>query len=133
MLAAPTDDADVIDLNCAALAAPPQLTDAVTAAAADLPPYLGRRGYQPTGHRRRCARWSPAGYTERGLPTDPDQIMITGGVQQALDLLVRLFAAPGQRVLVEAPTYPNALTALAERRHRVAHLQPRTRTAGTPS
>jgi DNA-binding transcriptional MocR family regulator len=45
--------------------------------------------------------------------------MITNGVQHALDLLLRLLTAPGQRVLVEAPTYPNALTAFAERRHRV--------------
>jgi DNA-binding transcriptional MocR family regulator len=111
-------DDDVIDLNCAALAAPPQITDAVQKAALDLPPYLSRRGYQPTGIvplRELVA----ARYTERGLPTDPEQIMITAGVQQGLDLLVRLFAAPGQRVLVEAPTYPNALTSLASHRHRI--------------
>jgi DNA-binding transcriptional MocR family regulator len=109
---------DGLDLNCATLPAPPQITGAVTAAAADLPPYLTRRAYQPTGIEP-LREVVAARFAARGLPTDPDQIMITCGVQQAMDLLVRLFAAPGQRVLVEAPTYPNALTALAERRHRV--------------
>ena len=112
-----TDD-DGLDLNCATLPAPPQLMEAVTAASADLPPYLTRRAYQPTGIDA-LREVVAARFTGRGLPTDADQIMITCGVQQAMDLLVRLFAAPGQRVLVEAPTYPNALTALAERRHRV--------------
>jgi DNA-binding transcriptional MocR family regulator len=116
MLVSTSDDG--LDLNCATLPAPPQVMDAVTAAAADLPPYLTRRGYQPTGIDP-LREVVAARFTARGLPTDPDQIMITCGVQQAMDLLVRLFAAPGQRVLVEAPTYPNALTALAERRHRV--------------
>ena len=112
------DDDDALDLNCATLPAPPQTMAAVTAAAAELPPYLARRGYQPTGIDP-LREVVAARFTARGVPTDPEQIMITSGVQQALDLLVRLFAAPGQRVLVEAPTYPNALTALAERRHRV--------------
>jgi DNA-binding transcriptional MocR family regulator len=116
MLVSTSDDG--LDLNCATLPAPPQVMDAVMAATADLPPYLTRRGYQPTGIDP-LREVVAARFTARGLPTDPDQIMITCGVQQALDLLVRLFAAPGQRVLVEAPTYPNALTALAERRHRV--------------
>lgn len=116
MLVSASDDG--LDLNCAVLPAPPQVMDAVTAASADLPPYLTRRGYQPTGIDP-LREIVAARFTARGLPTDPDQIMITCGVQQAMDLLVRLFAAPGQRVLVEAPTYPNALTALAERRHRV--------------
>src|SRR5687768_1783590 len=46
IMAVDDDDDDVIDLNCAALAAPAQITDAITAAAADLPPYLSRPGYQ---------------------------------------------------------------------------------------
>jgi DNA-binding transcriptional MocR family regulator len=114
----PLDDDDVIDLACAALPAPPELTDAVTAAAADLPRYLAGAGYHPMGVdvlREAVARE----YTGRGLPTVPDQIMITGGVQHALDLLLRLLVAPGQRVLLETPTYPNALTAVVASRARV--------------
>jgi 2-aminoadipate transaminase len=44
------------------------------------------------------------GRTEGRAPT-PDQIMITGGVSQALDQLCTLCAEPGDVVLVESPTY----------------------------
>src|SRR5438045_1005997 len=54
-----------------------------------------------------------------GVPTAADQVMITSGVQHALDLLLRLLVAPGQRIVVETPTYPNALTAFAAHRARV--------------
>jgi DNA-binding transcriptional MocR family regulator len=111
-------DEDVLDLGCAAMGAPPQMMTAVHAAVADLPAYLCQPGYQPTGLEP-LRETIAARYTARGLRTDPEQIMVTSGAQQALDLLVRLLAAPGQRVLVEAPTYPNALTAFTERRHRV--------------
>jgi DNA-binding transcriptional MocR family regulator len=114
----PLDDDDVIDLGCAALPAPPELLDAVTAAAADLPRYLVGAGYHPMGVD--VLREAVASeYTDRGVPTSPDQIMITGGVQHALDLVLRLLVAPGQRVLLETPTYPNALTAVIASRARL--------------
>jgi len=116
---APSDDTDLIDLGCAALPAPPQLAAAAAEAVADLPGYTGGAGYQPMGLavlRETIAQ----SYTERGLPTDPDQVMVTSGVQHALDLLLRLLVAPGARVLVETPTYPNALTAFAASRGRVS-------------
>src|SRR5262249_23748385 len=53
-----------------------------------------------------------AGFVARGLPTTPDQILITNGAQQAVDLLLRLLLGAGQSVLVESPTYPNVRTAL---------------------
>ncbi|GAB3079399.1 MocR-like transcription factor YczR [Micromonospora schwarzwaldensis] len=115
----PLDDRDMIDLGVAALSAPPQLVPAARAAAEDLPRYLGGAGYHPTGIielREAVAR----GYTERGLPTSPEQIMVTSGTQHALDLVLRLALSPGGGVLVESPTYPNALAALAARRARIA-------------
>jgi DNA-binding transcriptional MocR family regulator len=118
-LLAPSDDADLIDLGCAALPAPPQLQPAAVEAVNDLPAYSAGAGYQPMGIavlREQIAE----SFTERGLPTEPEQIMITGGVQQALDLLLRLLIAPGARVLVETPTYPNALTAFAASRGRLS-------------
>src|SRR5215213_4880569 len=75
-------DDEGIDLNCATLQAPPQLVDAVTAAAADLPPYLTRRAYQPAGIDA-LRELVATRFTARGLPTEADQIMITCGVQQA--------------------------------------------------
>ncbi len=115
---APLDDDEVIDLGCAALPAPPELTDAVTAAAADLPRYLAGAGYHPMGVDVLRAAVA-CEYTRRGLPTTPDQIMITSGVQHAFDLVLRLLVAPGQRVLLEIPSYPNVLTAVAASRARV--------------
>lgn len=115
----PQDDIDMIDLGCAALAAPPELAAAVRAAAGDLPRYLGGAGYHPTGIVE--LRTAVAGaYTERGLATSPEQIMVTNGVQHALDLVLRLALPTGGGVLVESPTYPNALAALAARRARIA-------------
>jgi DNA-binding transcriptional MocR family regulator len=45
--------------------------------------------------------------------------MIASGVQHALDLALRLLVPAGQPVLVESPTYPNALAAVVGRRGRV--------------
>ncbi|ASW56000.1 PLP-dependent aminotransferase family protein [Plantactinospora sp. KBS50] len=115
----PQDDLDMIDLGCAALAAPAELLGAARAAAEDLPRYLCGAGYHPTGVvelREAVART----YAERGLPTSPEQIMITSGTLQALDLVLRLGLPVGERALVESPTYPNALSALAARRARIS-------------
>ncbi|WP_329012187.1 PLP-dependent aminotransferase family protein [Micromonospora rifamycinica] len=115
----PLDDRDMIDLGVAALAAPPELVPAARAAVEDLPRYLSGAGYHPTGIielREAVART----YTERGLPTSAEQIMVTSGTQHALDLVLRLALAPGGNVLVESPTYPNALAALAARRARIS-------------
>ena len=75
-------------------------------------------GYHPAGLAELRATVAD-GYCARGLSTSPEQIMITSGVQHALDLAVRLLAPPAQPVLVESPTYPNALASLAARRARV--------------
>ncbi|MEU5612474.1 PLP-dependent aminotransferase family protein [Streptomyces sparsogenes] len=47
--------------------------------------------------------------TARGLPTDPDELLVTGGSQQALTLLATALLEPGDVVLVENPTYLAAL------------------------
>ncbi len=46
-----------------------------------------------------------------GLPLSVDNVMVTSGSQQALDLIGKIFINPGDRVLVEAPTYLGALQA----------------------
>jgi DNA-binding transcriptional MocR family regulator len=51
-----------------------------------------------------------AGYLARfGFQPDPDEILLTTGSQQALDLLSRVLAGPGDNVLVESPSYVSAL------------------------
>jgi DNA-binding transcriptional MocR family regulator len=113
------DELDLIDLSCAALSAPDEVMAAAQAAVNDLPRYLGSAGYHPAGIAELRAAVADQ-YTARGLPTSPEQIMITNGVLHALDLVLRLLVPVGAPVLVESPTYPNALAALAARRARIS-------------
>ena len=53
-----------------------------------------------------------ARFDGRGLPTSPEQILVTNGAQHAFALVLRTLLAPGERVLVEHPTYPNAPEAI---------------------
>ncbi|MDQ2796910.1 MAG: pyridoxal phosphate-dependent aminotransferase, partial [Actinomycetota bacterium] len=53
-----------------------------------------------------------ARFTARGMPTRPEQILITNGALHGLDLLLRLVLGPGDRVITELPTYPGALDAV---------------------
>ena len=46
-----------------------------------------------------------------GMKFSPDNIIITNGAQQGLDLLGRAFINQGDRILVESPTYLGALQA----------------------
>jgi len=46
-----------------------------------------------------------------GIKITPDNILITSGSQQALDLIGKVFINPGDRILVEEPTYLGALQA----------------------
>jgi GntR family transcriptional regulator/MocR family aminotransferase len=47
----------------------------------------------------------------RGVKAAAENILITNGSQQAIDLLARTFIAPGDTVIVENPTYPGASNA----------------------
>jgi 2-aminoadipate transaminase len=51
--------------------------------------------------------------TARGLPSEPGQLLITSGSQQALTLAAAVLIEPGDRVLVEEPSYLAALQAFA--------------------
>src|SRR6195952_2307755 len=54
-------------------------------------------------------------YCARGLPTGPDEIMVTTGALHAIGLILATYTQPGDRVLVEQPTYHGALSAIATR------------------
>lgn len=46
--------------------------------------------------------------TSRGVKCAPAQVAVVSGVQEALDLVARLFLNPGDRVCMENPGYPGA-------------------------
>ena len=115
-----SQDPDVIDLNCAAPSAPAGVAAAYEAALAELPPYLSSHGYYPTGLTRLREVLAET-YAERGLPTTPEQIMVTSGALAGAAVVAQALTAPGDRVVVEDPVYPNATQALG---HRSARLVP---------
>jgi len=50
---------------------------------------------------------------QHGMPVHADQVLITNGSQQGLDLAAKVLIDAGSRVLVETPTYLGALQAFA--------------------
>lgn len=111
----------VIDLVCAAATAPPGMAARYAEAAAELPAHLGGHGYFPAGMPALQAAIA-ASYDARGLPTDPDQIIVTPGALAATAVVGSALAGPRERVLMEAPTYPNAVQALRTGGGRLATL-----------
>jgi DNA-binding transcriptional MocR family regulator len=100
-----------LDLRIAALPAPAAIAELFGATVRELPRWLDHHGYDPLGLpplREAIARR----FTGRGLPTRPEQILVTNGALQALDLALRAIMRRGHRVLVEIPSYPAALDAL---------------------
>ena len=50
---------------------------------------------------------------EEGVEADPEDMVITTGAQQALDLVAKIFIDPGDEIVVEAPAYVGALSAFS--------------------
>ncbi len=112
-ISAPSDTPATINLASAALAAPASaVQEAFTEAAQEAASYLHETGHDMRGvltFRTAIAER----YCARGLPTTPDQIMVTSGAQHAIALILATYVQPGDRVLVEQPTYHGALSAIA--------------------
>jgi DNA-binding transcriptional MocR family regulator len=99
-----------LDMRIAALPAPALLEDLFKEAVRELPRWLDHHGYDPLGLpplRQAVA----ARFAQRGLPTRPEQILVTNGALHALDLTIRALLPRGRRVIVELPSYPAALDA----------------------
>lgn len=100
-----------ISLTKACSPAPPGLGSAFLRASEQLPELLSGDGYLADGLpvlRERLAAW----FTGRGLPTDPDQLIVTTGALSALNTVLRTLIGPGDRVVMESPTYPGAIEAV---------------------
>ena len=97
------------------------LDEAWEAVRGDLAALARTAGYSPQGLpalREEVA----AGFSRRGLPTAADEVLITGGAQQAIDLLARFLVDEGDGVVLEDPTYPGAIDAFTLARARLLPL-----------
>ena len=88
---------------------PPHLVEAVERALRD-----GHNGYAPSvgipaareAVARECQR--------RGMPVDPDRVVVTAGTSEGIELALTALAGPGDEVLVPVPTYPLYTAVLAK-------------------
>src|SRR5690242_4695383 len=67
--------------------------------------YGSTEGYRP------LREFVAARLRQRGMDFSADQVLITAGSQQALDLVGKLMIDPGDAVVIESPTYVGALQA----------------------
>lgn len=107
--AAPSEG--TIDLNCAAGAATPGVAAAYERALSQLSSYLASDGYLPSGLPLLRGLIAER-YTQRGLPTSAEQIVITSGALAGIAVIARAMSRPGDRIMIESPVYSNAIEAL---------------------
>ncbi len=67
--------------------------------------------YGPTEGHLPLRRWISERMVRYGIQAESDNVFVTTGSQQALDLIGKLLINPGDQILVEEPTYLGALQA----------------------
>ena len=80
-----------------------QMTRIAQESSAEALQYGPTEGYAET---KECIR---AVMRAEGMDPDPDDILVTTGGQQAIDLVAKTLVDPGDVVVAEAPTYPGAV------------------------
>jgi len=65
-------------------------------------------GCEPLGFRPLREMIADYLVSSRGVQCSPDQVVIVSGVQEAIDLVARMFVGAGGRVCMEDPGYPGA-------------------------
>jgi DNA-binding transcriptional MocR family regulator len=103
---------DQIDLRSAALPGLPFVADEMARISMDaVRDLLTSHGYVPSGLLE--LRTAIAGYYgDLGLPTDPEEILVTSGAQQGLRLIVSTLLEAGDVVVIEEPTFRGAIETL---------------------
>jgi len=116
--AAAEEPGDTIGFLGACLPAAAFLDEAWDAARGDVAELACGAGYSPQGlpGLRRAIGDYLGG---RGLPTAPDELLVTAGAQQAIDLLARFLVGEGDAVVLEDPTYLGAIDAFTLARARL--------------
>ncbi len=105
------------DLSMAAVDCAPQVAAALHEPGSVLTEAERRRltlgtGYLPYGLPALRAAIASMLTISHGIPTTPEEVLVTTGAMQALDLLLRCEVLPGQPVVTEDPTYPGFIDAL---------------------
>ncbi|MET0957802.1 MAG: PLP-dependent aminotransferase family protein, partial [Solirubrobacterales bacterium] len=80
-----------------------QMTRIAQESAAEALQYGPTEGFAET---KECIREVMAA---EGMDPDPDDVIVTTGGQQAIDLVAKTLVDPGDVVIAEAPTYPGAV------------------------
>jgi alanine-synthesizing transaminase len=88
---------------------PPHLVEAVERAIRD-----GHNGYAPSVGITPAREAVAAECQRRGMPLDPDRVVITAGTSEGIELALTALAGPGDEVLVPVPTYPLYTAVLAK-------------------
>lgn len=102
-----------IDLFQASPPAWSGLPEIYAEAASSVHDLVRRPGYEMVGMGDLRAAIA-ARYTDQGLATDPDQIIVTTGAQSAISLIASVVTRRGDRAAIETPTYPHAAEVLRQ-------------------
>lgn len=114
----PGSDAALIDFTIASTGSTPGLHAATERGLNRLAELRGTSGYLIAGMAELRERIA-ARFSQRGLPTAPDEIIVTSGAMHALSLIFATFGQAGRTALVEQPTFPHAFEALRRTGHRI--------------
>jgi DNA-binding transcriptional MocR family regulator len=100
---------ELISLACAVFPAHPLVIDAMTAVVEEeVPKLVTHTGYAPAGLPALREALADMLTTE-GTPTDPEQILVTTGAQQAVNLATQMLVRPGDDVIVEDSSFSGTL------------------------
>lgn len=109
------DPGEVISLACAIFPSHPLVAEAVSQVVSeDADKLLAHNGYLPAGLpalREALAVW----LTEQGTPTEPENVLVTTGAQQAVSLATQLTVRPGDAVVVETPSFSGTIDVIRAR------------------
>ncbi|MFB8190721.1 PLP-dependent aminotransferase family protein [Microbacterium sp. NPDC055988] len=111
-------DDDAIDLSIASMDSTPGLYDATVRSLPRLAALRGTSGYSLRGLPELREAVAER-FRDRGAPTSADEIIITSGALNAVNLILTAIGRRGERALVEQPTFPHALEALHRHGYRL--------------
>jgi DNA-binding transcriptional MocR family regulator len=123
------ETSSAIDLTVATVDCAPQVAAALDdpsslLSAAERRALTAGTGYLPYGHWELRAALAALLTSRHGLATAAEQMVVTTGGHQALDLVMRCELVPGQAAVVENPTFPGALDVLQRAGARLVGVPP---------